>query len=199
MVQNIKPNELIEKTAIELKKIPEIKPPVWSVFVKTGVNKERPPLRNDWWYVRAAAVLRSVYLRGPMGVSKLRTKYGSKRNMGYKPDRVYKGSGNILRKILQQLEKAGLLIEEKKGVHKGRKVTKKGKEFLDNISKQIKPVVIGKKKEEKVVEKPKEEVKKVEKKEPAEEVKEKPVEKKPKVIEKEEEVKEKPAVKENKK
>ncbi len=139
MVQNIKPNELIEKITKELKKIPEIKPPEWAAFVKTGVNKQRPPLQNDWWYVRAAAILRTVYIKGPIGVNKLRTKYGGKKNMGYKPDKVHKSSGNIIRKTLQQLQKAGFLIEEKKGIHKGRKMTKKGKDFLKNISNQIKP------------------------------------------------------------
>lgn len=173
MVYNIKPEELIEKTAIELEKIAELKPPIWAFYVKTGANKERPPIRNDWWYIRAAAILRSIYNLGPIGVSKLRTKYGGKRNRGHKPDRVYKSSGNIIRKILQQLEKAGFLTEEKKGIHKGRKITKKGKEFLDNISKQIKPaVVIEKPKKEKVEqkiekkeEKPKEDTKQVKKKE----------------------------------
>ena len=153
MVYNIDSNELIEKTALELKKIPEMKQPEWASFVKTGVNKERPPIRNDWWYVRAAAILRTIYKLGPIGVSKLRAKYGGKRNRGNKPDKVYKSSGNIIRKILQQLEKAGFLIEEKSGVHKGRKLTKKGKEFLDNISKQISPVVkIEKVKKEKIKE-----------------------------------------------
>ena len=151
MVQNINPTELIEKTAEELKKITELKPPIWAYYVKTGMNKERAPIRNDWWYTRAAAILRSIYILGPIGVSKLRTKYGGKKNRGHKPDKVYKSSGNIIRKILQQLEKAGFLIEEKKGIHKGRKITKKGKELLDNISKQIKPEVkIEKPKEKKV-------------------------------------------------
>ncbi|MBN2112236.1 40S ribosomal protein S19, partial [Candidatus Woesearchaeota archaeon] len=62
--------ELIEQAAEELKKMPEIKAPEWALFVKTGVSKERPPVRNDWWYVRVASVLRRIYLKGPVGVSK---------------------------------------------------------------------------------------------------------------------------------
>ncbi|HLG23504.1 30S ribosomal protein S19e [Candidatus Woesearchaeota archaeon] len=129
--------ELVEKAAEELKKIPEIKPPEWATFVKTGVHKELPPVKNDWWYVRAASVLRTVYRLGPVGVSKLRTKYGGRMNRGVKKAHFFKGSGNILRKALQQLEKAGFVKFAEKGVHKGRVVTPKGKSFLDRIASQI--------------------------------------------------------------
>jgi small subunit ribosomal protein S19e len=110
-VYDVNANELVEKAAEELKKVSEIKAPVWAAYAKTGVNKERPPLKNDWWYMRAAALLRSIYVLGPIGVNKLRVKYGSKKNMGHAPDRVYKSSGNIIRKCMQQLEKAGFISE----------------------------------------------------------------------------------------
>ena len=129
--------ELILKTAEELKKIPEIKAPAWTHFVKTGMHKERPPVNRDWWYVRAASVLRTIYRLGPVGVEKLRTKYGGKKNRGTKKEHFFKGSGNILRKSMQQLEKAGLIKFEDNGVHKGRIITPKGKSFLDKIATQI--------------------------------------------------------------
>ena len=131
---DIDAQELILKTAEELKKIPEIKPPAWAAFVKTGMHKERPPVNDDWWYMRAASVLRIVYRLGPIGVSKLRTKYGGKKNRGHKKEHFYKGSGSILRKSLQQLEKAGFIKFAEKGVHKGRIITPKGKSFLDKIA-----------------------------------------------------------------
>lgn len=129
--------ELIAKVADELKKMPEIKPPAWAPFVKTGMHKERPPVADDWWYVRTASLLRTVYRLGPVGVSKLRTKYGGKKNRGVKKEHFYKGSGNILRKSLQQLEKAGFVKFIEKGVHRGRVITPKGKSFLDKIAAQI--------------------------------------------------------------
>src|SRR3989344_4409424 len=136
-VYDVDPNELIEKASGELKKISEIKPPAWATFVKTGMNKERPPASHDWWYTRAASVLRTVYKVGPVGVSKLRTKYGGKKNRGFNTEHFYKGSGNIARKILQQLEKAGFVKQAQKGVHKGRIITGKGKSFLDKIATKI--------------------------------------------------------------
>jgi small subunit ribosomal protein S19e len=160
---SVDPNELIEKVAESLKSLREIQPPEWATFVKTGTHKQRPPTRPDWWYVRAAAVLRSVFKLGPIGVSKLRVKYGGKKDRGHKPEEFRKGSGNILRKILQQLEKAGLIKKVDKGVHKGRIVTGRGKSILDKAAIAI---LKSSKKENKIVkveEQPKQEAKKEEK------------------------------------
>ena len=84
--------------------------------------------------MRAAAVLRSVYMLGPIGVSKLRTKYGGKKRRGHKMSHFRKGSGNVIRKLLQQLEKAGLIKFVEKGVHKGRIITPKGMSILDKTA-----------------------------------------------------------------
>lgn len=121
--------EVVNITAKKLKSV--IKSPEWSMFVKTGAGKERPPMELDWWYYRAASVLRRVYLTGPIGVNKLKTKYSSKKNRGHKPERMYDGSGKIIRTILQQLEEAQLIEKIKKGLRKGRKITNKGISLLE--------------------------------------------------------------------
>ena len=187
-IYDVYPNELINKAAEKLKEIKEIEPPEWAIFVKTGAHKERPPVELDWWYYRAAAILRSVYRMGPIGVNKLRTKYGGKKRRGHKPSRFKKGSGNIIRKCLQQLEKAGLIKNVEKGVHKGRILTPKGKSFLDKLAGEIaktkpKPEKIEipkkapkkEKKEKPVKEEVKKEVPKEVKKAPKEEAKKAPV------------------------
>jgi small subunit ribosomal protein S19e len=137
---DVNPNDLIKKTAEKLADVKEIVAPDWSKFVKTGRQKERPPHDINWWPTRTAAILRSIYMKGPIGVSKLRTKYGGKKKRNVKPGHFFKASGSITRKILQQLEKAGFVKYDEKGVHKGRKITAKGRSFLDNIAKEIAPV-----------------------------------------------------------
>lgn len=134
-IYDVNTNELLEKAAKELQKIDTMKMPEWASYVKTGVGKERPPERGDWWYTRAASVLRKIYMNGPIGVSKLRARYSAKRNRGHKPEKVLKGSGKIIRTILQQLEKSGFIKFEEKGVHKGRVIAPKGKSFLDKLCK----------------------------------------------------------------
>ena len=138
---DVNTNELIEKVAERLKDVKEVKAPEWSTYVKTGHFKQRFPVRTDWWHVRSAAVLRSVAKLGPVGTSKLRTKYGGKKNRGVQSEKQFKASGNIIRKVLQQLEKADLIKQVQKGVHKGRIVTPKGQAMLDRASLELfKPI-----------------------------------------------------------
>ncbi len=134
-INDLGTGKVIEKTAEALKKVPEIQAPKWSEFVKTGTSRERPPVDQDWWYVRSASIMKKISRLGPVGVNKLRKKYGGKKNRGHKPGKRFDASGNIIRKILQQLEKAGFIEQTAKGAHKGRVLTAKGKSFLDKSSK----------------------------------------------------------------
>jgi len=129
---DVDPQELVKVTAEALKN--EIKAPSWTIFVKTSPGNERPPIEQDWYYKRAASILRKIYLLGPMGTNKLKTKYGHKKNHTYKPEETRKGSGKIIRSILQELESKGFLSKETKKVHKGRIITPKGKSFLDKLA-----------------------------------------------------------------
>ncbi len=136
-VKEVPPSKLIEKVKEELKKNENIQPPDWAKFVKTGVCSERPPIQKDWWFIRAAAILRKVYLNGPIGVQRLRTAFGGRRRRGHKPAHHRKAGGKIIRLILQQLEKAGYIKKVEKP-KKGRVITPKGQAFLDRIAKEIK-------------------------------------------------------------
>ena len=118
--------------AIALKEIPEFEKPEWVDFVKTGTNRQRPSVEPDFWHKRAASILRQVYIRGIVGVQRLRTRYGGRKDRGMQPPRFKKSSGKILRKIIQQAESAGLL-EKSKSKRAGRQLTQKGKEFMENI------------------------------------------------------------------
>lgn len=131
---DIPPKELINKIANYLKENKIIEPPPWALYVKTGVHKERPPTNPDWWYVRSASILRKLYIHGPIGISRLRKMYGGRRRHGLKPPHFWKGSGSIIRKSLQQLEKAGLV---EKINREGRILSPKGRSFLDNIAQII--------------------------------------------------------------
>ena len=136
-IHDVSTTELILKAAEQLKKFKEIKAPDWAIFVKTGVHKERPPVQHDWWHIRAASVLHAIQRIGPVGVQKLRVKYGGRKNRGVAPDKFFRGSGNILRKILQQLEAAGLAQKAERTSHKGRIITNKGASLFGKISNEL--------------------------------------------------------------
>ena len=127
----------IENLAKKIKEIKEFSIPEWAKYVKTSRGNERPPDNPDWWYYRAASILRKLYLRGVIGVERLRREYKRKKRDKAYPATVYKGGGKIIRTILQQAEKAGF-VEKVEKPKKGRQLTKKGKEFLENLAKEIK-------------------------------------------------------------
>jgi len=134
-VREVDSKALLARLKEELKKLNELQPPQWSHFVKTGVHKERLPEQPDWWYARAASLLRRIYIDGPVGISRLRSYYGGRQNRGQAPEHFRKAGGKILRTILQQLEQAGLV---RKIERRGRKLTQKGAAMLDNLAKQMK-------------------------------------------------------------
>ena len=133
-VYDVPASDLIKEVADEFKTFPEIIPPSWAPFVKTGVHKELPPVAEDWWYIRSAAVLRKIYLKGPVGTRRLKAMYGGKKNRGVKQEKARPGSGSIARKILQQLEAAKLVDR----VDHGRQISSKGMSFLDERAYKVK-------------------------------------------------------------
>ncbi|MCD6414593.1 MAG: 30S ribosomal protein S19e [Candidatus Diapherotrites archaeon] len=130
-VKSVDTQKLIGELSQKLKSMKEISAPEWAKLVKTGSHVERPPQNPDWWYVRTAAVLRKIYLLGPIGTNKLRNWFGGKKQRGVKPEKHARAGGKIIRTCLQQLEAAGF-IKQVKG--KGRIVTPKGQSFLEKTA-----------------------------------------------------------------
>lgn len=131
-VKEVDPEKLIKAIEVELEKMIEM--PEWAKYVKTGVNRERPPEQDNWWWIRAASILRRIAINGPVGVQKLRTYYGGLKRLGHQPSHFRKGGGKIIRTILQQLEKVGLVTKVEK---KGRVLTPEGQKFINKIIKKI--------------------------------------------------------------
>ncbi|UCC58836.1 MAG: 30S ribosomal protein S19e [Candidatus Bathyarchaeum sp.] len=133
---DVPPSVLIERLARHLKEeVDEINPPSWAPFVKTGIHTQRPPRNPDWWFTRCSSILRKIYVKGPIGIEKLRSEYGGRIDRGAKPEHARKGSGAIVRKSLQQLQAAGLVKPLR---NEGRVVTSEGRQLLDRLATEIK-------------------------------------------------------------
>jgi small subunit ribosomal protein S19e len=125
-------SKFIEKLAKYLKdNVDEVQPPAWAVVAKTGSHVEKQPQNPNWWYVRGASILRKVYVHGPIGLEKLRADYGGRKDFGVKPEHAVKAAGSNIRKILQQLEAAGLV---QKANSKGRIMAPKGRKLLQEVA-----------------------------------------------------------------
>ena len=132
-VYDVPADRLIAHLADHLKRVSQVQPPVWSTYVKTGSQAERPPQNKDWWYFRAASILRKLYLHGPVGISDLRTEYGGLTAVGYTLAHHRDSGSTNIRKIMAQLQTAGLVQK----TPKGRVLTAEGRSLLDKASTEI--------------------------------------------------------------
>lgn len=132
-VYDVESNALIKTVANKLKENGKFTPPPWSKYVKTGIHREKQPIQKDWWYTRVASIFRKVYIKQRIGVERLSTMFGGRRDKGSAPKHPKKGSRKIIRVCLQQLENAGFV---KKG-NRGRTITPEGRSFLDNTAHEV--------------------------------------------------------------
>jgi small subunit ribosomal protein S19e len=125
--------KLIDALAEQMKTLPTVQVPDWATWVKTGSHAERPPTESDWWFTRAASVLRKLYVHGPVGLTDLERAYGGTKALHYYPKHHRDAGGSSIRKILKQLEAAELVAK----TPKGRVLSPKGRAMLDRTSKQV--------------------------------------------------------------
>ncbi|KAL8278686.1 hypothetical protein RQP46_008978 [Phenoliferia psychrophenolica] len=130
-VRDVSAEEFIKAYSSHLK-VRKLEVPTWVDIVKTGTAKELAPYDQDWFYIRAAAVARHIYLRKHVGVGGLQKLHGGAHNRGNRPSHHADGSGSVERKILQGLEKIGVL--EKDTARGGRRISQDGQRDLDRIA-----------------------------------------------------------------
>ncbi len=125
--------KLIGALAAQVRSLPALQEPDWARFVKTGSHAERPPQDSEWWFTRAASLLRKLYLRGPIGLGDLERAYGGSKAVAYFPKHHRDAGGSSIRKVLKQLEAAELVSK----TPKGRILTPRGRAMLDKASREI--------------------------------------------------------------
>lgn len=134
-IYNIEPSTLIDVISEKLKEYEEIIAPEGSVFWKTAFFKEFAPYDpENFWYIRSASLMRRLWKFGPIGVNRLRKKYGGRNRRGAKPAHSARASGKIIRVALQQLEQANLVIKTEKT---GRKLSPEGISLLERTTHKI--------------------------------------------------------------
>ena len=102
-VKDVTSHDFVIAYAAHLKRIGKIEVPKWHELVKTGTSRELAPYDPDWYYIRAAAIARRVYLRGGIGVGAFKRIFGGKINRGTRPETFQTGSGSVCRHILKEV------------------------------------------------------------------------------------------------
>jgi small subunit ribosomal protein S19e len=123
---------LIPKLALQLRE--KVHAPQWASFVRTGMHTERAPTQEDWFYVRCASVMRKLHRMGPVGVSRLASEYGGRRDRGSAPYHAVKGSRSVLTEVFHELEKAGLVTKRNS---KGRMLSPEGQKLLQKATQEV--------------------------------------------------------------
>ena len=134
---------LIPGLAERLRSYDRVSAPEWASQVKTGTHRERPPVQEDWWYTRAASILRKVAIKGPIGTNRISQEFGGPKDRGVKKNKAVAGSRNVARKILQQLSDSGLLVESLNSagnVNRGKILSSEGQALLDEVSHSVRKI-----------------------------------------------------------
>lgn len=132
-VYDVPADALVRKLADHLRRVPQISSPSWAQYTKTGPHAERQPHDKDWWFIRCASLLRKIYCHGPIGISDLESEYGGSKSVGFALAHHRDAGGSAIRKPLQQLEAAALVIKSRQG----RVLTSKGVSLLDRLSTEL--------------------------------------------------------------
>ena len=132
-VLEVDTSKIILKTAEKLKENQVVKQPEYIFYVKSGAGRERVPSNTDFWYMRCASILRQAYVNGPIGVSKLRSRYSNRKKHVVHRHHNVRAGGSIIKDAFDALEKAGYV----KKTTKGREITSKGRSFLDKTAGEI--------------------------------------------------------------
>lgn len=133
LTRDVPAQEFITAYAQFLQRQGKLEIPGYVDLVKTSAGNELPPQESEtWFYKRAASAARHIYLRKTVGVGKLNKLYGGAINRGGRPSKHADASGSVNRKVLQSLEKLGVL----EVTPKGRRISANGQRDLDRIAAQ---------------------------------------------------------------
>ena len=142
-VKDISAAQFIAAYAAYLKKSGKVTLPKDVDVIKTGVRKELAPYDPDWYYIRMAAIARRVYIRGGLGAGGLARVFGGANRKSCMPQHFEKDAQGLIRHILIQLEKNGvvetIVLQHTSGskVTAGRNISSKGKRELDRVARSI--------------------------------------------------------------
>jgi len=136
-VKDVPAQIYVQAFAQHLKKSNKLELPDWHDIVKTGNYKELCPQDPDWYYIRAASIMRHLYLRPGTGIGAFTKVYGGRgrKTRSTRRPHFFRGAGGLVRHILKQLAELEFVAERKD--RKGRFLTKTGQSELDTIASQV--------------------------------------------------------------
>ena len=132
-------NKFINEVAAFFKEKNIIKLPKYSALVKCSKSNDTEPINPDYFYYRAAAICRKLYLTKSknIGVGSLRVMFSKKQRRGCQPPKTFRGAGKIIRDIVIQLKNQKYVDSyhgKEDETNSGLFLTKTGRSELDKIA-----------------------------------------------------------------
>ena len=134
-VRDVPANKWVKAMASHFKREGKILVPTCTDFLKTSHGREKAPQNHDWYYYRAAAVLRRIYLRPGTGYGGMSKAFGNKKNKGSKPEATVRAATGPIHWACKSLEGLKLIG---KGKSKGRVLTRTGRKQCDSVAFNVK-------------------------------------------------------------
>lgn len=141
-IEEVCPVKFIDTLSKSLKEEKKLQKPEEAAYIKTGHGRELAPENENWYHIRAASILRKLYMeeltnpeksKHGFGVMWFARVYGGSKNNGHKPSHTVSGSKSLVRRILQSLENIKLVSKLSMG---GRKLSPTGLSYLESIAEQ---------------------------------------------------------------
>merc|ERR1712021_250943 len=144
-LKDVPANDFIAAYADFLKRTNKIELPKWVDLVKTGHYHELAPYDEDWFYTRAAAIMRKIYVKPCVGVGRLANKFGAKERNGSARKHHAKDSKGVIRACMKSLEKARILMKRPTGDQKYfcRVVTPEGQKAINHIAGEVYKTIVA--------------------------------------------------------
>ena len=140
-VFDVASSQFLKKLATHLKDKRLVTPKPYTSLVKCSYSNELAPIDPDWFYTKAAAVARQIYVSksSTLGVGSLRRVFAKKARRGVNTNTTSLAGGRIMRDIVQQLRKAGFVEQYKssEGATFGLLITKAGRSQMDKIAQAL--------------------------------------------------------------
>ena len=116
-----------------------IKLPKYAPLVKTSRANDCEPINPDYFYYKAAAIVRKLYATKSknVGVGSLRVMFSKKERRGSQPPKTFRAGGKIIREIVIQLKNADYIKNyggKDEETDSGLFLTQKGRSELDKIA-----------------------------------------------------------------
>ena len=120
--------------------------PDWGQYVKTAVDRERPPTQDDWWYLRTAAILRKVARNGPVGVT-ISLKPSAEERQRFHAEHARRCLTPHHSHRFAAARRCGLVekvptkevegVDGKVQLYAGRRITAAGQKLVDNVAHSV--------------------------------------------------------------